>query len=914
MSARPPWEPRFDQPDDPARRAEAEVSSEIAEHLARTVEELEARGLARAEAEQAAARRFGDVGAHRAAMTVLDQRRQRRSRALEAGRAIGMVTRAAWRDLLRHPGPALAVAFVLALGLGVNAVTFTWIDRLLLRGPLGIENADALRWVTIERSLQSGPFAGSAPPPQSAETIRTDHLAYPDVDDLRAAASLRGVSGVTSTRAVLGRGERAGTVAVSLVNSGYFELLGARPILGRTFAADEDRDGAAGVAVLAHSFWRHHFDADPTVLGRALELDGRQFEVVGVAPPRFTGAGVQRVDLWVPLRAASGLVVSGDWETHRGIIWLRALVRLGDGVAPAQAESEATALHRAGRAESRRYDPQAKVLLEPLLSLGGAAGGQQTRVWPLLSALSLLLLAVAVFNAANLGLARAERRAAERSLRMALGAGQGRLLFEDAVRAVLLAGLGGAAALAAGVAVAGPAGRLLVPDVDWLGSRPSPGVLAWVAALGLLAAAAIALLPALQSRRAAPARPLQAAGRSRAGSRSPLRTTLLVAQACLSLVLAVGAALFVRSFERAAALDLGLEPRGLLLLQLDGLPNSDLAAESLVQRIAERVASLPGVASVARSGMVPFQSSWAESLQVPGIAELPRVEDGGPYVYAVSSDYLDTTGIEVRRGRGFTAGDDQSGAPRVALVNETMARLYWPGQDPLGKCLLIGDGEPPCAEVVGVVENVRRQALIEGDSLQYYVPLAQRVITMPPSGGLLVKLRDDSDRSLAIHAAAIRREIFGLAPELRFVGGGPFENVLSPHLRSWRLGATLFSALGALALLVAGVGLYGSLSFEVACRRVELGIRGALGAGAGRLAQEVVRRGLLLAGGGIAIGLVAVLAAGRVAEPLLFRTSPRDPALLLAASALLVAVAVLASWLPAARAARVDPATALRSE
>jgi predicted permease len=379
-------------------------------------------------------------------------------------------------------------------------------------------------------------------------------------------------------------------------------------------------------------------------------------------------------------------------------------------------------------------------------------------------------------------------------------------------------------------------------------------------------------------------------------------------------VLAVGAALFVRSFERAASIDIGLEPRGLLLLYLDGLPETSVEAEALLDRIHARVAGLPGVASVARSGMVPFQTSWAESLRVPGLAELPTVEDGGPYVYAVSSQYLDTAGIEVRRGRGFEPADDRAGAPRVALVNETMARLYWPGQDPLGKCLIVGDGDPPCAEVVGVVENVRRQALLEGDSLQYYVPLAQRVIAVPPSGGLLVRLREHSDRAAAIHSAAIRREIFALAPELRFIGGGPFERVLAPHLRSWRLGATLFSALGGLALLVAGVGLYGSLSFEVACRRLELGIRGALGAGAGRLAREVVRRGLLLAGGGIALGLAAVLLAGRAAEPLLFETSPRDPVLLALASAVLVAVAVAASWLPAARAARVDPAAALRSE
>jgi predicted permease len=914
VSPKMPWEPRFDQPDDPSLRVEAEVSVELEEHLARTVDELVGSGLGRAEAERAARSRFGDVAAHRAAIATIGRRRELRHRALEAGRASAAAARAAWRDLRRNPGSSLAVAFVLALGLGVNAVTFTWIDRLLLRGPLGVERADSLRWVTVERRLQGGPFAGSAPPPPGADVIRTDHLAYPDVEDLRNALLLRGVSGITSTRAVLGRGERADTVAVSLVNAGFFELLGARPILGRVFTADEDRDGAEGVAVLSHAFWRRHFDADPGAPGKTLELDGRRFVVIGVAPRRFTGAGVERVDLWVPLRAASSLVVSGDWETHRGIIWLRALVGLRDRVAAAQAEAETTVLHRAGRADSRRYDPEAKVLLEPLASASGAGGGQQRRIWTLLSALSLLLLAVAVFNAANLGLARAERRAAERALRMALGASRARLLLEDAARALMLAGLGGLAALVAGAAVSGPAGRLLLPNVDWLEARPSATVLAAVAALGLVAAAAVAILPAIQGRRSAPARAIAAAGRAGAAARSPLRTTLLVAQACLSLVLAAGAALFVHSFERAAALDLGLEPRGLLLLHLDGLPRNAPDAESLLERVHERVAALPSVASVARSGMIPFQSSWAESLRVPGVAELPRVEDGGPYVYAVSSGYLDTLGIEVRQGRGFEPSDDRAGASRVALVNETMARLYWPGQDPLGQCLLIGDGEPPCAEVVGVVENVRRQALIEGDSLQYYVPLAQGVIAMPPSGGLLVRLRDDSDRGVAVHAAAIRREIFATAPDLRFVGGGSFENVLSPHLRSWRLGATLFSVLGGLALLVAGVGLYGSLSFEVACRRVELGIRGALGAGAGRLARDVVLRGVLLAGGGIAVGLAAVLAAGRLAEPLLFQTSPRDPALLLLASALLVAVAALASWLPAARAARVDPATALRSE
>jgi predicted permease len=541
----------------------------------------------------------------------------------------------------------------------------------------------------------------------------------------------------------------------------------------------------------------------------------------------------------------------------------------------------------------------------------------EARVSRWLVAVAAIMLLIACANVANLFLARATRRRREVAVRLALGLGRGRLIRLLVAESAALGLIGGAA----GLIVAFAGGRfvrsVLLPNVAWTDATIDVRILALTALAALVTGVVVGLVPAFQGTRLELTSALKSGVREGGAQRSRVRTMLTITQATLSVVLLVGAGLFVRSLWNVYQLRLGVEPDKVLTVAFDWPTIADQSDEGrkrerLRQNLFydEALARVRTMPDVDRAGVVvgtPFQSSMSIGLRVPGRDSIPELAGGGPYIRAVSDGYFATAGTRVLRGRDFTAADVSSAA-RVAIVNETMARTLWPNRDPIGQCLLMDT--MPCSSVVGVVEDVRRFSLREKPAMQYYIPIGEeralgfggRQMFVRPRGDA-VTLRD-----------ALRVEMLRLNPAIAFVTVRPLQDSLDPQIRPWRLGATMFGLFGALALLVAAIGLYSVISYLVTQRRHELGVRIALGAQVGNIVGLVVSYGVGLAAVGIVIGMTLAFNASRWIEPLLFETSPRNPVVFASVAAVLVFVALVASAVPAWRASRVDPIEALRSE
>jgi predicted permease len=431
---------------------------------------------------------------------------------------------------------------------------------------------------------------------------------------------------------------------------------------------------------------------------------------------------------------------------------------------------------------------------------------------------------------------------------------------------------------------------------------------------------ATAILPALRATRQDLAGMLGSGRREGGGRTARMRTALTVLQAALSVVLLVGAGLFVRSLANVRGLHLGLEPDRVLNVTA-AWPRLSVAApeareaqrqreRDFYARALERARSLPGVDHAALAVGTPFNSAFGVDLRVPGWDSIPEMKGGGPYVSAITSGYFEASGTRLQAGRAFTPAD-RDGSEPVAIVNETMASMLWPGRSALGQCLHVNDqpdAPAPCSRVVGIVEDARRFGLREEPAMQYYIPLGQE----RGFGGttLLVRPRTRPERMMAV----LRRELIALDASLQFLGVETLQESIDPQVRPWRLGATMFSLFGALALAVAAIGLYSVIAYSVASRTHELGVRMALGAGTAQVIRMVVRQGAAMALGGVAIGLLLAFASSRRLESVLFDASPRDLGVFAIVALAAVVVAVLASLIPAIRAARIDPVTAFRVE
>ncbi|HET7321457.1 MAG TPA: ADOP family duplicated permease, partial [Longimicrobiaceae bacterium] len=874
-----------------------ETAEELAFHREQTREELVAGGLSAEEADAEARRRFGDERHWRKEIEAVDRGTERRRRWGEGWEVVQQSIRLALRRMRRERGFTAAVVLTFALGIGANATMFGIVDRLLLTPPAHVTHPEQVKRLLVE---QRNRFTDSRTP--------TDVIAYPDYEAMAKAKGLSAVAVVSNREITVGRGQNASRHNADLVTGDFFSLLGVRPEMGRFFGPAEDRIGGPSVAVISHGMWQRVYGGRHDVLGRILDLPTGQYTIIGVAPEGFTGMDLRHVDLWLPLLPTAYRTNPYCIETGN-CNWLRAVARLAPGATPEAAAAEASGLLLQSRhedIEAGHYDAKARVIAAPLMAARGPLASKESRVARWLAGISLLVLLIACANIANLLLARATRQEREMGVRLALGSSRARVLGQVLAESLLLSLLGGAAAVLLTYWGGAALRNVLLPGITWEEPGLELRMVGVVLALALLAGLVAGVIPAFQSSRSDLAEVLKGNSRTTSTPTSRVRATLTV-------MLLVGAGLFVRSLHRATTLDLGIDPRGVLLVNPvfnDGVPDAQQA--EFYRNAAERLTSLPGVEAVSVDASIPFFSQIAVSLRTPELDSLPSLPSGSPVLHVVGRDYFRVLRLHIDRGRGFSPDDGMGTAP-VVLVNETMARMVWPSESALGKCLIVGDNPndadvPPCATVIGVVENAHRFSLEEGEAMQYYLLADQDTDSNP--NGLLVRIRGE----LGTMTPAIQRELLSLDPQLRFINAQPLQKLLDPQFGTWRLGAVVFTAFGLLALLVAAVGLYGVLAFSVAQRTFELGIRSALGASRERLLGLVLSQALRLVVIGVVLGVVAALLAGRWMEPLLFHTSPRDPLVLGGVAGALLLVGVLASWLPARRATRVDPMVALRSE
>ena len=883
---------------------ERDVSEELAFHFAEAVDELVRSGWARGAAEAEVRRRFGDEPHYRRELMDLDRSRERRMRWSERLEAAGEAVREAVRGLTRTPGMTFGIIVVFALGIGANATILQIIDRLMLRPPDHIEMPEQVHRVVID---QSDPFRGGR--------RQSEFMTYSDYRDLFAAASFSAVAGYTRRELTIGTGESAHRALSVLATGGYFDLTGVRPYIGRFFTDEEARPGGERVAVVGYGYWQRQMGSAADVLGRTISLEGNPYTIIGVAPEGLTTVDLTPAEIWFPLEVAQSDLAPDGWAESRNWWWMRALVRRADGVSPAQAGAEATALHVAAREPqiaAGEYGADAKVVPYPLVIAERPDVGSEPAVARWLAGVALVVLLIACINVANLLFARMLRRQREIGIQLALGVSRGRLIGRIVLEGALLGLAGGAAALAVASWGGGILRRMLLPDVAWDDLGVSGTVLGATVLLALLAGVLSAVVPALQAGRRGVNDVLRTSSGGITRSALRVRTTLSFLQAALSVLLLVGAGLFVRSMANAGSVDHGYDPDGMLYANLQA-PRGSIGPQEQVrlqQSILERVTRLPGVESAAFTSAMPFWSYLVYDIDIDGVDSLRTLPTGGAHAQVVSADYLTTTGLDLVRGRGL--GD---GTSYTAVVNETMAQQIEEYGDPIGRCLYMrrGDEPSPCIEIAGVVENATATAFDQDPIMQYYVTLpVGSAIAEQYSDGSTLMLRVATNQPSVM--GAVRREILALDTRISFVDIRPFEELMQPLTRSWQLGATLFTAFGLLALLVAAVGLYSVLAFDVAQRTRELGLRTALGAQQSRLLAMVVGRGLRVTLVGVAAGLlVAALLATRI-EPLLFHVPAVDPPTYLAVAAALLIIAAVASWLPALRAARVRPMEALKAE
>jgi predicted permease len=889
------------------RQSPSGLSTEVAEEIRFHIEErtrvLMARGIAEADARAEAESRFGQLAHARLTLQRSAARREHRMNLREWWNDTRRDVSYTMRSLAREPLVSLVVILTLALGIGANATMFGVIDRILLRGPLHIVNAHDVKRLYFTQPSFSG----------DRTTSHTGYVSYSVMK--RNTHSFDGVAIYGESTARVGTGEDSRTIPIERASWDMFTLLGVEPALGRFYTADEDRPPKGDdVAVISYELWRAEYGASKAAIGKTVALNNKKYAIVGVAPKGFTGPALNPVSVWIPITADES--PTSDWATSWCCTGPKVLVRLKPGVTPEAAASDATRAYRAAALEAdAKQATKGTITVQPIGFGEDGRATAESSVTRWLGGVSLVVLLVACANVTNLLLARGVRRRREVSIRLAMGISRARLARLLLSEGILLAVAGGIAA----VAVAYWGGTFiratLLPDILW-GSPVDLRVLAFSAAVALTVGIVIGLVPALESARYDLSSTLRASTRQGGGQRrSTLRDSLTILQAALSLVLLVGAGLFVRSLMQIDHLDLGLQPDRVLTVWPALKPDRNeetweamQVREDQFNRAAlARLRARADVESAALAVGTPLGSSFGISLRIPGFDSVPHMAGGGPFISAVSPSYFATVGTALKRGRLF-AETEGKGTARVTIINEQMAKTLWPGEDALTKCLIISDMNGPCTPIVGIVEDVHRQGLREDPSFQYYIPLGQEEGI---SGSeLIVRPRGDAPSFMP----TLRKEMFAIAPDARYFTIDQLSTRLDPQIRPWRLGATLFIAFGLLALIISGIGLFSVIAYGVTQRRAEIGIRLALGARANTIIGLILRQGVRLAVAGILLGILLVLAASRYIEPLLFDTNARDATTIATVAAILLATTLVACALPALRARRVNPVEALRSE
>jgi predicted permease len=802
------------------------------------------------------------------------------------------------RTAARQPVFALTALAVLGLGIGASTTVLTLVNHIFFQPPAGVAEPDRL--ISVYRSWGPGQGGGALQNPDYEYYRR-------NVTALDGLAAYGGGNFVASYS--------AGTNATDqlrglFVSDNYFDVLGVRPALGRFFLAEENESpGTHPVVVLSHGFWRRAFGSDPHVVGRQISLNGIAHTVVGVAAEEFRGISPfgGAPDTWIPIAMYGTLRRDADmawWERVPRVrsSWLRVVGRLAPGTTYQMAAADLQSLSDA-LTYPERGDTEGILVTRDLLYRPSQTA-QLTSLSRLLVAVVTIVLVIAAANFAVLLLSRATTRTREMSIRAAMGAGRARLIRQLLAESMLL-GLAGCA-VGAGLAYAfSDAAATLLPYGFATGFAPDLRVLAVALVLSVVASAVAGLVPSLHAAGANVAGAVS--HRRTATGGSLVRDALVVSQMALSLVLVAGAVLFARSFWTARTQDLGFTADHRLILQVDLRSRGYTEAEgrAFLPRALTRLRDLPGVSRVAISCQIPFQGDWSTDLEPPPGA-LPNSEDGKVWIglNAVSADYFETMGVELVSGRSLNSGDIEGGT-QVAVVNQRLAHILWPGEDPLGRSISFGEGLD--FQVVGVARDATYYALGEDPTTQMYVSVQQ---LYQPRVHFVIETAGPPADLAPVAQAALRQ----LDPELAFGWVSTMDDVVADVTARYKVSAVLVGLFGGLALLLAVAGLYGVVSFLVARRTRDIGVRMALGAGRRRVAAEVLRGGLALAATGAAVGLVGAVMLRRFTASLLYRVEATDPWALIGASATLLAVAAAASFVPALRATRVDPVEAIRTE
>ena len=794
--------------------------------------------------------------------------------------------RYAVRSLRRSPGFTLVALVTLALGIGANTAIFSVVNGVILR-PLPYPQPEQLRYLGWR--WKSG-------------SITNALTAYQFQYWRQNARTLEGAASFDQHAAEVAGGGFAQGLRVT---DDFLEVLRVKPALGRDFLPEENRPGGPRAVLLSDAMWRSRMGADPRAVGRTLTLDGEAHTIVGVLPPTFRfPQAPDWTEMVVPRRPE---VVRED-KGHNSTV----VARIRDGVTPREADAEMAALTE----RFRRENPDLAGAGEgaALVDHGSMyLGGLRTVLWVLLGAVGVVLL-IACVNVANLLLARAARRQREMAVRAAVGAGRGRIIRQVVTEGVALALLAGAAGLMVGTglvrALLALAPRLL-PRTEEIGLDARVLGFTFLVALGTGIVAGLAsALPASRTDLAGVLR-----GTSQPGGRGRGARVLVAAEAALAVVLLVGAGLLAGSLARMGRVDLGFRTEQLLTARIRHVPEgygTGARAAAFANQVMERVQATPGVVSVAAVSSIPFQRGMNIPVTVEG---RPEATEGAIEWRAVTPGYFRTLGMRVAGGRDVAA-TDAGGAP-VILVNESAARRYWPGRTPLGARLLVGNmgGKPipgvddPPREVVGVVGDIRDQQRDLPPRNTVFVPMSQVPDAFASLPAIVVRTTDPASAGAALRQAVRDVDPRMPEPELRMM-----EEVVGATMAQSRFNALLMGGFAAVAMLLTGVGIFGVVSYTVRQRTREIGVRIALGARPGEVLGEVVRQGIQPALAGLAVGLVLAAGLSRLVAGMLFEVSPTDPLTLAAVSILLVGVAFLASYLPARRAARVDPMVALRSE
>jgi len=798
------------------------------------------------------------------------------------------VLRYALRQLIASPGFTLVAVVGLALGIGATSALFGVVNAVLLR-PLPYHEPERLVRLSSTNeatNLTRGGFSYSR---------------YLEVQEGQRVFSDLALS-VANASTLTGSGDPEQLVVLH-ASAALLPTLGLEPLLGRNFSADEDRRGGDRVALISHAMWQQRFNRDPSVLGQTLTIDGAPHTIIGVLPDAATAFPLDRQQIWVP----RPLEVPYAEALNNGGNWFRLIARLRPGVSLEQAR-EAMNVIAAGYRATRpaNVDAPSRIELVPLLE--DAVGAQRRSYLLLFGAVGCVLM-IACANIANLLLARFAARRREIAARIALGASRGEVVRQFVTESMLLALLGGVV----GVLLAGWAVRALVAfGADLIPRateiRIDPNVLGFSLLATLGTGLAIGLLPALQASGVNVLDALKDAGRVSIGSGRRLRASLFVVEVSLSLVLLIAAGLLLASFARLQRVEPGFEPEGVFTAELALSPQRYTPEKiaAFYERLPQQLATLPGVTSAALTSRVPLTGIGTPTVMAVAGRPLPPLsERSGAYRHLVTPGYFSTLEIPIRAGRDFDERDN-SRVPHVAIINETFARRFFPGEDPIGRTLITGMVQRP-SRVVGIVADVRSNGLNSPPEADYFLPSLQR-----PENSTNILVR--TNMSPAAMAPLVREALRAVDPELPLLQPDALSTRIAQQVADRKFGLVLLGGFAALALVLASLGVYSVMAHLVAFRTSEIGLRMALGASPATVMRMVLGHSRRLTLLGIAFGIAGALVVSRLMQQTLFDVDPADPLVYIVLSVTLLLVAECASFFPALRATRIDPLIALRAE